>query len=283
MTATATDPRLGEGSDPAVLLERRGGVLVLTLNRPDKLNAWNAAIDTAFRAAMADAAEDPEVRAVVVTGAGRGFCSGADMSELGDIADGGAPERTDEPRVPATLRDKPVVVAVNGIAAGMGLAQVLWADVRFASPDARFLTAFSRRGLVAEYGTSWLLQRLVGTSRAADLLLSSRMVGAAEAHRIGLVDHLVEDGDVREAAIAYAADLATWCSPTSMRLIKQQLRDDAERGLDDAVLDADRMMHASFRAPDLLEGVRAYAERRPPEFPGIPGTSAGAPTPTKET
>lgn len=164
-----------------------------------------------------------------------------------------------------TIR-KPLVAAVNGAAAGLGFVEALYCDVRFASPDAVFITAFARRGLVAEYGLSWLLPRLVGHGRASDLLLSGRRVDGEEAARIGLVDHLAPADELVERAVAYAADLAASCSPWSMAMIKEQLALDAERSFTESVDEADSLMRASFRGADIAEGVASFTERRPPVF-----------------
>lgn len=259
-----------------VLAERRGPVLLLTLNRPATLNAWNRAMDDLYLDLLAEADDDPAVRAVVVTGAGRGFSSGADLAWLAGAgettADDLAARRpADTPRY---LR-KPLIAAVNGVVAGMSLAQVLHCDVRFGSPAARFTTAFARRGLIAEYGTTVLLARALGRSRAADLLLSGRMVEADEALRIGLLDRIADD--VVEAAVAYAADLAAHCSPRSMAVIKDQLRSDADDGLVPATVRAEAAMLEAFRTPDADEGVASFREKRPPQFPPLPprtGTAA---------
>lgn len=250
-----------------LLTERRGAVLVITFNRPDRLNAWNNAMEDQYFDALEAAESAPEVRAIVVTGAGRGFCSGADMGDLAAASDA-ADDEIDRPRprhLPVTVR-KPVIAAVNGAAAGLGFVQALFCDIRFASPDALFITAFVRRGLVAEYGVSWLLPRLVGHGRAADLLLSGRRVVGEEAARIGLVDHLVPADELLDRAVAYAAELAIACSPWSMATIKAQLALDAERSFADSVGHADTLMRASFQGADLTEGVASFAERRPPRF-----------------
>lgn len=255
----------------SVLVERRGPVLVLTLNRPERLNAWTNAMEDEYFAALLEADADPEVRAVVVTGAGRGFCAGADMDDLAGAA-GASDEEIDRPlprHLPMTLRT-PLVAAVNGAAAGLGMVEALYCDVRIASPDAVFITAFSRRGLVAEYGMAWLLQRLVGSGRAADLLLSGRRVDGDEAHRIGLVEHLVPADELLERAIAYADELATACSPWSMATIKSQLLLDAERSFAESVTAADALMRESFRGSDIAEGVASFTERRPPVFAPLP-------------
>ncbi|MGV9736843.1 enoyl-CoA hydratase-related protein [Rhodococcus aetherivorans] len=264
-------------TDDLVLTERRGPVALLTLNRPAKLNAWSNALEDRYFDLLAEADDDPQVRAVVVTGAGRGFCSGADLDDLRHVADASDDDlMRPRPRdFPLRVRT-PLVAAIRGPVAGLGLVEALYCDVRFGDPTARFTTAFARRGLIAEYGISWLLPRLVGHSRATDLLLSSRMVDADEAHRIGLLDHLVTTGDVVDAAVAYATGLAAHCSPRSMATIKQQLRDDADRSYPDALAAADRLMREAFRGPDVAEGVASHLERRAPAFAALPG-SAHAP------
>ncbi|MEO9222920.1 MAG: enoyl-CoA hydratase-related protein [Mycobacteriaceae bacterium] len=252
-----------------VLAQRQGAVLVLTFNRPDKLNAWTNDLEGRYFELLLDADDDPTVGAIVVTGAGRGFCSGADLNNLKHV---GAVQPEDlaraRPRdLPRNIR-KPLIGAINGVAAGLGMVEALYCDVRFAGAATRFTTAFARRGLIAEYGISWMLARLVGTSRAADLLLSSRMVDAEEAYRIGLVDHLVPQEGLLAAAIGYATDLATYCSPQSLATMKAQLHTDTSYA--DAAAHADQLMLAAFHAPDVIEGVTSYLEKRPPNFPPLP-------------
>ncbi len=169
---------------------------------------------------------------------------------------------------PLTVR-KPVIGAINGAAAGLGLVEALYCDVRFCADDAKLTTAFSRRGLIAEYGISWLLLRLVGLSTATDLLVSGRVVLGEEAQRLGLVDRVTEREAVLGEAVAYAQDLAEHCSPTSMAIIKDQLHGDLGRSLAEAVAVADSEMVASFARPDVAEGVASYAERRSPTFPPL--------------
>ncbi|MFC5212881.1 enoyl-CoA hydratase-related protein [Streptomyces coerulescens] len=260
--------------DELVVAEHRGPVLVLTFNRPAKLNAWTDELEDRYFALLDDAEDDPDVRAVVVTGAGRGFCAGADLQQLkavGEMDEALAADRARRrPRdMPLTLR-KPLIGAVNGVAAGLGMVEALYCDVRFGSTSARFTTALAQRGLIAEYGISWLLPRLVGHSRATDLLLSGRMVDAEEALRIGLLDHLVPTGNVVDAAVAYAADLATRCSPGSMATIKGQLHTDAGGTYADSVARAESLMLQAFRGADVVEGVAAHLEKRPPNFPSLP-------------
>lgn len=250
-----------------VLTERRGAVFVVWFHRPERLNAWTDALEDAYFDVLEAAEADPGTRAVVVTGAGRGFCAGADMEVLA-AAPRASPEQLARarPRHWPMLLKTPIVAAVNGPAAGLGLVEALFCDVRFASPAAVFLTSFVRRGLIAEYGCAWLLQRLVGHGRATDLLLSGRRVEADEAHRIGLVDHLVPAEQLLDAAVSYADELATWCSPSSIATIKGQLARDAGRLFDESVMDADVLMRASLLGPDLAEGVASFVERRPPFF-----------------
>ncbi|GGT04811.1 enoyl-CoA hydratase [Streptomyces kurssanovii] len=261
-----------------VLAEHRGSVLVLTFNRPAKLNAWTDELEDRYFTLLDAAEDDPDVRAVVVTGAGRGFCAGADLQRLqkaGEVSEADRARR--RPRdVPLALR-KPLIGAVGGVAAGLGMVEALYCDVRFGSPAARFTTAFAQRGLIAEYGISWLLPRLVGHSRATDLLLSSRMVDAEEALRIGLLDHLVPTGNVVDAAVAYAADLATRCSPASMATIKSQLQGDANGTYADSMTRAEGLMLQAFRGADLVEGVASHLEKRPPSFPSLPVRSSDVP------
>jgi enoyl-CoA hydratase/carnithine racemase len=255
-----------------VLAERRGPVLVLTLNRPERLNAWTDALEEDYYAWLDAAEDDPDIRAIVVTGAGRGFCAGADMDDLQRGAAGEAEaalRNRRRPRTfPLTVR-KPMIAAINGAAAGLGLVEALYCDVRFAGPEAKLTTAFARRGLVAEYGMSWLLPRLVGYSTALDLLLSGRVVLGEEALRLRLVDRVSEPGRVVDDAVADAAELATYSSPWSMATIKAQVQADLDRSFAEAVAEADELMIRSFDHPDVLEGVRSYHERRAPAFPSL--------------
>jgi enoyl-CoA hydratase/carnithine racemase len=258
-----------------VLAERRGSVLILTLNRPARLNAWMDALEDQYFAALSAADDDPDVRAIVVTGSGRGFCAGADMDDLA-----AAHDLTSEDLLRPVPRDfplsirKPLIGAINGVAAGLGMVEALYFDVRFGEPSTRFITAFAKRGLIAEYAIASMLPRLVGPSRAADLLLSSRTVGAEEALRIGLLDHLVTDGSLLDAAVAYGEDLATSCSPLSMAIIKRQLAADRAAGHEAATRLANELIVPSLKTPDVAEGVASYLEKRAPQFPGLPSKEA---------
>jgi enoyl-CoA hydratase/carnithine racemase len=257
-----------------VLAERRGAVLVLTLNRPDRLNAWTDALEDQYYARLDAAEDDPAVRAIVVTGAGRGFCAGADLDDLelgatSELAAEAALRDRPRPRTfPLTVR-KPMIAAINGAAAGLGLVEALYCDLRFAVPHAKLTTAFAQRGLIAEYGISWLLARQIGPSRALDLLLSGRVVLGDEALALGLVDRVSEPGRLVDDAVDYAATLAARCSPRSMATIKAQVHADLDRPFAEAVAAADGLMLESFTLPDVHEGVRSYLEGRPPAFPGL--------------
>ena len=265
------------GARDLVLGEQRGGVRILVLNRPDRLNAWTNELETRYFELLEEADEDPEVRAIVVTGAGRGFCAGADMDGLASVSDQdtSATEKMlrelQRPRTfPLTVR-KPLIAAINGATAGIGLVEALYCDLRFATPEAKFTTAFARRGLPAEYGLSWILPRLVGQSCALDLLLSARIFQGEEALRLGLVDRLLPRDRVVDGAVAYATDLAENCSPASMAIIKAQVFADLDRSFSESVAAADDLIIESFKRPDVAEGVKAYTERRAPEFPSLPG------------
>lgn len=256
-----------------VTAELRGAVLVVTFDRPDAMNTFTVASEHAYGDLLEQADRDPAVRAVVVTGAGRAFCAGADMADLAAIVESAGSMDVSPYRrrrdFPLALR-KPLIAALPGAAAGLGMVHALYADVRFGGPKALFLTAFAKRGLAAEYGISWLLPRLVGHSRAMDLLLSSRKVGAEEAFRIGLLDHLVTEGDVLAEAVAYAEELARTCSPASMADIKKQVNDDNERGFSESYDVADALMRARMGTADFAEGVASFTERRDPEFAPLP-------------
>ena len=251
------------------------GVAILTLNRPDRLNAWTAEMEHLYFGMLEQCAASAEVRVIVVTGAGRGFCAGADMQELQALGENGvqAASAAQERRAqtfPLSI-PKPLIAAINGPCAGIGLVQALMCDLRFAAEDAKLTTAFSRRGLVAEHGISWILPRLVGPARALDLLLSGRVVLGREAAALGLVNRALPVETLLEQTLAYARELAVQCSPASMATIKRQVYADFDRALPDALAEADRLMLASFGAPDFVEGVASFVERREPTFPPLAG------------
>ncbi len=258
-----------------VLKSIQDGVAVLTLNRPERLNAWTVEMEHAYFDMLEECAGEPDVRAIVVTGSGRGFCAGADMQDLQAIGDGSldASQHAAERR-PQTFPlsiPKPIIAAINGACAGLGLVHALMCDVRFAAEGAKLTTAFARRGLVAEHGISWMLPRLVGPARALDLLLSGRVVLAEEALELGLVNRVARPDALLEQTLDYARELAVSSSPTSMATIKHQVYADLQRSLPEALTDADQLMLESFAAPDFSEGVTSFLERRDPRFAAVGG------------
>ncbi len=255
-------------SEDLVLYELRGAVAVVTLNRPDKLNAFTLELEDEYHERLAEADADPEVRAIVVTGAGGAFCAGADLALLQELASGDLRLLNEHRRpqtYPATLR-KPFIAAVNGAAIGAGLAYAVQADLRFVSETAVLGAAFSERGLVAEYGMSWLLPRICGQSRALDLLLSSRVVSGEEARQIGLADRLCPGGSTLDEAIAYAGNLAAHSSPASMAVIKDMVRRHWDVPFENVARETVGLMRQSFAGPDVEEGVAALLEQRPAAF-----------------
>jgi enoyl-CoA hydratase/carnithine racemase len=267
-------------------------VATITLDRPEALNAWTTRMGAEVRHAVGRASVDPAVVGIVITGAGRGFCAGADLNMLTTISGGGteagraelagAPAELAEDDAAAAAADrpadldgeytylmacpKPVVAAINGPIAGMAVPIALSCDLRFMAEDAPLLTAFAERGLVAEWGLSWLLPRLVGPGAALDLLFSSRRVTGREAAELGLVNAALPAGEVLAHSVAYVEDLARRCSPTSLSIMKRQVYAQLHAGLGPAEQEARRLMLASFGRPDFAEGVAAFLQKRPPSF-----------------
>jgi len=264
-------------------------VATITLNRPDKLNAWTAVMDEEVRAAIYDAESDSKVRVIILTGAGRGFCAGADMSLLGAIAQQGlegyrGPEsflRNTSNGERQNIRpdfqkkysyfpsiQKPVIAAVNGPAVGLGFILTLYCDLRFASDTARFGTAFAKRGLIAEYGLAWMLPRLIGPSNALDMLFSARLVDANEALRMGLVNRVFPQDGFLQSVHAYAQELANNVSPRSMGIIKTQVYNAMFQTLGEAFESSEEEMLKSLQCEDFKEGVAHFMEKRAPVFTG---------------
>jgi enoyl-CoA hydratase/carnithine racemase len=253
-----------------VLFEVQDDVAVLTFNRPDRLNAWTPEMQVRYFDLLDECAAREDVRVIVLTGAGRGFCAGADMQNLQTLSEGGnGNTQTTHDSRPVTYAltiPKPVIAAINGACAGLGFVHALMCDMRIAAAGAKFTTAFARRGLVGEHGLSWLLPRLIGPARALDLLLSARVFLGTEAAELGLVNRAVEDARVLDETLQYARMLASECSPTSMALMKQQVWSDYDRTLAESLEEATRLMVESFSRPDFAEGVRSFVEKRPPRF-----------------
>ena len=261
---------MGTTNDDLCLYDVADGVCTLTLNNPERRNAWSRAMEQRYFDLLDRADTDPEVRVIVVTGSGTTFCPGADIEVLGKISDKGRMDLTGRrsQAFPRSIR-KPMIGAINGACAGIGLGQALNCDVRFAARGARFTTAYARRGLPAEYGISWLLPRLIGVEKALDLLLSARVFDADEAKALGLVSRVCDPETVLGEAQAYARDLAAHCSPRSMAAMRHQVYTDLSRDFDDSMARAVAAMKEFAGNPDFAEGVASFAERRPPRFPPL--------------
>jgi enoyl-CoA hydratase/carnithine racemase len=266
-----------------ILYDVRDRIATITLNRPERLNAWTPRMGQELIDAFATAGHDDEVRVIMVTGAGRGFCAGADMENLRGIQSGRAegsealagrdlppaihPALATQYAYPVNVA-KPVIGAINGPVAGLGFTYMLYYDMRIASDRARFGTAFARRGLVAEHGSSWMLPRLIGMANACDLFFSGRMIGAAEALAMGLVNRVVPHDQLLATARETATELATLSSPRSIAVMKRLLYTHQFTDLISATAEADQEMVASFPSEDFREGVASFLEKRPPRFSG---------------
>ena len=256
-------------------------IATVTLHRPDRMNAWTAIMERDVRHAMEAAAADDNVRVIVLTGSGRAFCAGADMEALKGLDPDDIRRAQNLPPFDMNRRPdwqtrygyypsipKPVIGMLNGATAGIGLVHALYCDLRFAADSAVFTTAFARRGLIAEHGISWMLPRIVGHANALDLLMSARRVQGDEALRIGLVNRLYPQEQLREQTHAYARDLADFVSPSAIAVIKRQLYDVPFQTLAEATIDANREMVVALRGSDFREGVASFMEKRPPRFTG---------------
>jgi enoyl-CoA hydratase/carnithine racemase len=268
-------------------------VATITLNRPDVLNAWTDQMAAELRHAVAAAEADPRVVGIVLTGAGRGFCAGADLRRLSAIGSGDrsftrpSGELGSDPGDPTVGDDlhlgtytylmsvrKPVIAAINGPVAGMAVPIVLACDLRFMAEDAVLTTSFSQRGLIAEWGISWLLPRLTGTAVALDLLFSSRKITGTEAAALRVVNAALPRDEVLAHAQQYVRDLAATTSPASLAIMKRQVYQQLHAGLLAAEREAYQLMLESFGRPDFREGVDSYLERRPPSFERLSGPAA---------
>lgn len=251
-------------------------VATITLRRPATLNALTHPMLRAFREAVDAAAADPRVVGIVVTGEGRGFCSGLDASVLQQTTDAGSAAAPPKDGVPGLFTwllqvPKPVISAVNGVAAGGGFVLAVMSDIRIASDAASFTSIFSKRGLIAEHGTTWIVPRLVGTGAALDMLWSSRKVEAAEALRLGLVQQVVAHDGLLDAARRYVVDLAENVSPASLADTKRLVYEGYGVTYPDALEEIDGVQYAALDRPDAREGAAALLEKRAPAFPRLGG------------
>lgn len=257
--------------DETVLVEVNGAVATVTLNRPERRNALTPAMRIGYIERLRKLDADANVRVVVVTGAGPGFCSGADtgvLAEGGTSLSGFAADPDYLPTMALDMR-KPLVAAVNGGVAGIGFAIMLAADVRFVAREARISTSFARLGLVAEYGTAWLLPRVVGMARAAELLLSGRTIDGAEAAEIGLASESLAADQVLGRAQAWAHEVAGSCAPWALQQMKRQLYRDSVLPVEEAVRTSVELMLESFTRSELAEALSARRDKRPPRFPAV--------------
>lgn len=242
------------------------GVALLTLNRPHRRNGWTPAMERRYYQLLDSLAADERVRVVVVTGAGKTFCPGVDSERL-DLIAGKPLDYTGRVPLSRTLGfPKPLIAAINGGVGGVGFIQAMLCDIRFLSSTARISTSFSRRGLPAEQGISWLLSRLVGVERALDLLLSARIIDADEALRIGLVGFVRSPEELLPAAMDYARDIAANCSPASLAMIKHQVLTDLDASHLEAMQRSYRAMASFAVGADFREGIDSLLEKRPPAF-----------------
>ncbi len=263
-------------------------VATITLNRPDRLNGITDLMSKEMARAFELAEADERVVGIVLTGAGRGFCAGADMDRLQSAASGDGLQESEwtgplpspgDPQAGAEFAHgygwmlavrKPVIAAINGPAAGLGLVWALLCDLRFAASDAKFTTAFANRGLIAEHGSSWLLPRLIGSAAALDLLWSGRKFSADEALRLGVVNRVTESSVVEEAQ-DYVRQLAAHSAPKSLMIMKRQVYQHLMKGLGESIQESNELMAESFTRDDFREGVQSFLEKRQPEFCRVAG------------
>ena len=279
---------------PEILYEVQERIATTTLNRPERLNAYTGKMASSIKRAMAEANNDPQVRVIIITGSGRGFCAGADMDILSGHtrSEPNSPPRRDPSEIDSRFHSplgpnldnefhdaerfgyfvkakKPIIAAINGPIAGIGLVMALYADIRFAAANAVFTTSFSQRGLIAEHGMSWLLPRIVGQANALDLVLSARKINADEAYHMGLVNKVLSQETFMEGVHAYARILADTVSPRSMAVMKAQLWKANFQDFNEALAVADEEMKASLVGPEFKEGVAHFLEKRAPRFADI--------------
>ena len=249
-------------------------VATISLNRPERLNAWNRTMARELKKAVSDAVSDRRVVGIVLTGSGKAFCSGGDLKDL-TVDDLRALKPADDDETPTAglayfmEAPKPIIAAINGAAVGMGAVLALWTDMRFMSEEAMITMAFSQRGTVAESGSSSLLSRLVGPSAALDLLLSSRRVRSDEALAMGLINRSVPADQLLKVAREYVVAMADNCSPTSLATIKTQVYDEINSGLPEIVRNSMTLLAAAVDSPDIAEGWKAFLEKRPAKFARI--------------
>ena len=275
---------MSESNYDEIIYEVCDPVATITLNRPMALNALTAKMLAEIRHAVAAAEQDGSVVGIVLTGAGRGFCPGMDMNALNSMSNGSGGAKEDLSHLQASPGDaemgenfrlaytylmsvrKPIIAAINGACAGLGFAIATLADLRVVERQAKFSTAFSQRGLIAEHGVSWTLPRLIGSGNALDLLWSARKFNGEEAKEIGLAERLVETGEALATAQEYVRNLAASAAPASLQVMKSQVYRHLNMPLGEAIAETNDWMAQSLTKDDFREGVRSFIEKRPPQF-----------------
>jgi enoyl-CoA hydratase/carnithine racemase len=269
-----------------IIYEKKDRIATVTLNRPEKMNAWTPRMGAEMKTAMLDADRDPAVGAIIVTGAGRAYCAGADMTGLSNIASGraGAGEGAQTPAADDGLAgaradyrtvyswplalNKPIIGAINGACVGLGFTTCLYQDIRIASDNARMGFIFVQRGLAIEHGSSWMLPRIIGIARAVELAVTGRLVDAEEAYRIGLVHRVVPAAELMDVARATASQIAEKCSPLGVSQAKKMLYQHLFTDLATGIREDDESMEMMTKSEDFKEGVKAFIEKRAPRFTG---------------
>ena len=258
-----------------ILFERKGAAGVITLNRPEKLNAWTQQMQEEMRDAISICNDDPAVAAVVLTGAGRGYCAGADIGNWRQSfteGDGPAAQRSAAPAenwVQFVRRSKPMIAAVNGVAVGIGLTHILPADIRIAGEAARFGAIFARMGVVPELASSYYLTQLVGLGAAQELCLTARIVDAQEALQLGLVSKVVPNDQLLREALQLAETIAGLPGP-QLRMIKELFtRNSVETDLDTVMAREGDALQRAYRSPEFREAVMAFTEKRPANYTNL--------------
>jgi len=267
-----------------IIYEKKDRVATVTMNRPEKMNAWTPKMGAEMRTAMLDAERDPEVGAIIVTGAGRAYCAGADMGSLSNIASGNASPRTAAPEPDPWLAQQhadyrntyswpmalstPVIGAINGACVGLGFTTCLYQDIRIASENARMGLIFVQRGLAIEHGSSWMLPRIVGLANAVELAITGRLVDANEALELGLVNRVVPQDKLMSTVREVASGIANKCSPLGVAQAKKMIYQHLFTDLATGVRDDDASMEMMTRSEDFKEGVKAFMEKRAPKFTG---------------
>ena len=267
-----------------IIYEVDGPAATITMNRPDTLNAMTSRLQAEIRHALDASERNEDIIGTVLTGAGRGFCSGVDMNDLGAMsaagktlgntyehlaADPGNPDKDPNymfsPLYLLGLR-KPIIAAVNGACAGLGFSYATFCDMRFVDRNAKFVSSFAPRGLIAEHGTSWMLPRIVGPSHALDIFWSSRRVEGEEAYHMGYANRLCEPGESVQEAQEYLKMIAGTSAPISIMMMKKQVYKHLMSDLGESMVEDKQWMDESLAEDDFKEGVASFVERRPPKF-----------------